>query len=86
MEFETIEERKLLLEDDIVDALPNWEEMCVTAKDECIIFHQDAFGADYQEAEYRLLGQAIKFAGMKGVEIRIIGKNRETLKPNYKGE
>ena len=86
MGFKEIEERKLLLEDDIVDALPGWEEMCVIAKDECIIFHQDAFAADYQDDEYRLLGKAIKFAGMKGLEIRIIGANRETLKPNYKGE
>ena len=26
--------------------------------------HQDAFAADYQEEEYRLIGLAIKFAGI----------------------
>lgn len=42
-------------------------------------FHQDAFAADYQEEEYALLGKAIKYAGMFGKKVIIIGKNRETL-------
>ena len=42
--------------------------------------HQDAFAADYQDHEYALLGKAIKFAGLHGKEVRIIGKNRDTLK------
>ncbi len=49
-------------------------------KDCVIIFHQDAFGADYQTKELYLLGAVIKYAGYHGVEVRIIGKNRETLK------
>jgi hypothetical protein len=40
---------------------------------------QDAFAADYQEDEYALLGKAIKYAGLRGKEIRVIGKNRKTL-------
>ena len=28
-----------------------------------VIMHQDAFAADYQEEEYRLIGMAIRFAG-----------------------
>jgi hypothetical protein len=40
---------------------------------------QDAFAADYREEEYRLFGMAIKFAGICGKEIRIHGRNRETL-------
>lgn len=31
-----------------------------------ILLHQDAFAADYQEEEYRLMGMAIKFAGIYG--------------------
>ena len=31
-----------------------------------VIMHQDAFAADYQEEEYRLIGMAIKFAGICG--------------------
>jgi hypothetical protein len=42
-----------------------------------LFIHQDAFGADYDE--YELLGMAIKFAGLYGKELRIVGKNRETL-------
>ena len=38
-----------------------------------------AFAADYQEDEYTLLGMAIKYAGLRGKEVRVIGKNRSTL-------
>ena len=31
-----------------------------------VIMHQDAFAADYQEEEYRLIGMAIQFAGICG--------------------
>jgi hypothetical protein len=41
--------------------------------------HQDSFATDYQEEEYRLVGMAIKFAGICGKEIRIIGTNRRTV-------
>ena len=45
-----------------------------------VIMHQDAFAADYQEEEYRLIGMAIKFrAGLCGKEISIHGNNRETV-------
>jgi hypothetical protein len=44
-----------------------------------VVLHQDAFAADYQDDEYKLLGMAIKFAGLYGKEIRIVGKNRETV-------
>ena len=30
--------------------------------------------ADYQENEYTLLGMAIKYAGLRGNEVRVIGK------------
>ena len=37
-----------------------------------LLIHQDAFGVDYDE--YELLGMAIKFAGLYGKEVRIVGK------------
>jgi hypothetical protein len=46
---------------------------------EMVLLHQDAFAADYQEDEYALLGMAIKYAGLRGKEVRVIGKNRQTL-------
>jgi hypothetical protein len=46
---------------------------------ETVILHQDTFAADYQEDEYMLLGMAIKYAGLRGKEVRVIGKNRSTL-------
>lgn len=47
-----------------------------------ILFHQDAFAADYQAHEYLLLGMVIKYIGLvaPGKEIVIVGENRETLK------
>jgi hypothetical protein len=47
-----------------------------------VIMHQDAFAADYQDEEYRLMGMAIKFAGICGKEVRIIGTNRQTVDQN----
>jgi hypothetical protein len=44
------------------------------------MLHQDAFAAVYQDEEYRLLGMAIKYAGLPGKEVHIIGENRATLK------
>ena len=44
-----------------------------------IVLHQDAFAAGYDEDEYTLLGMAVKYAGLKGVTLRIIGKNHETF-------
>lgn len=44
-----------------------------------IILHQDAFFADYQEEEYRLLGMAVKFAGSYGRDVLICGTNQGTL-------
>jgi hypothetical protein len=46
---------------------------------ERVLLHQDAFAADYQEDEYKLLGMAIKYAGLRDKEVRVIGKNRSSL-------
>jgi hypothetical protein len=38
-----------------------------------------AFAADYQDDEYTLLGMAIKYAGLRGKEVRVIGRNRSSF-------
>jgi hypothetical protein len=58
--------------------LPDFAKACADDA-ELVLLHQDAFAADYQEDEYTLLGMAIKFAGLRGKEVRVIGKNRSTL-------
>jgi hypothetical protein len=58
--------------------LPDFARSCRGSED-VVIIHQDSFAADYQEEEYTLFGKAMKFAGIYGKEIRVIGKNRETL-------
>jgi hypothetical protein len=60
-------------------SLPDFAAACLAADITVVILHQDAFAADYQEEEYRLMGMAMKFAGICGKEIRIHGKNRETV-------
>jgi hypothetical protein len=64
----------------IIDkTLPDFAAACRAQDIPVVLLHQDAFAADYQEEEYRLLGMAIKFAGTCGKEINIHGKNRETV-------
>jgi hypothetical protein len=58
--------------------LPDFARMCADDT-ELVMLHQDAFAADYQEDEYMLLGMAIKYAGLRGKEVHVIGKNRGSL-------
>ena len=55
--------------------LPDFARMCADDS-ELVVLHQDSFAADYQDDEYALLGMAIKYAGLRGKEVRVIGKNR----------
>ena len=59
-------------------SLPEFAKACADDT-ELVLLHQDAFAADYREDEYALLGMAIKYAGLRGKEVRVIGKNRSTL-------
>jgi hypothetical protein len=56
--------------------LPDFAKACAD-ETELVLLHQDAFAADYHE--YLLLGMAIKYAGLLGKEVRVIGKNRSSL-------
>ena len=58
--------------------LPDFAKACADDT-ELVLLHQDAFAADHQEDEYALLGMAIKYAGLRGKEVRVIGKNRSAL-------
>jgi hypothetical protein len=58
--------------------LPDFAKACADDT-QLVLLHQDAFAADYQEDEYLLLGMAIKYAGLRGKEVRVIGKNRSSL-------
>jgi len=63
--------------------LPEFAKACADDT-ELVLIHQDALAADYQEDEYALLGMAIKYAGLQGKEVRVIGKNRSTLREEEK--
>jgi hypothetical protein len=77
---EELSERQAVLSTEIKHLLPNFVESCRKNQD-MVIIHQYSFAADYQDDEYALLGKVIKFAGLYGKEVRIIGTNRETLNP-----
>jgi len=71
-------EKETALTLEIESLLPDFARSCRESAD-VVIIHQDSFAADYQDEEYALFGKALKFAGLHGKEIRVIGKNRETL-------
>ena len=71
-----LEKREKALRMAMERILPEFVKSCTETADPLLI-HQDGFAADYDE--YELLGMAIKFAGLYGKELHIIGKNRETL-------
>jgi hypothetical protein len=48
-------------------------------QDATMILHQDAFAAGYHDDEYTLLGMAIKYAGLQGVNLTVIGRNHDTF-------
>ena len=82
---EELKQKEAALSAEIRRLLPSFVESCRKNED-MVIIHQDSFAADYQQDEYTLLGMAIKFAGLHGKELRIIGRNRETLKGTGKLE
>ncbi|HWH61052.1 MAG TPA: hypothetical protein VN682_25735 [Terriglobales bacterium] len=72
-----LEKRKRALRLMMERILPDFVKSC-QGSGESLVIHQDAFAVDYDE--YELLGMAIKFAGLYGKEVHVIGKNRETLR------
>ena len=62
----------------IQEKLPDFVKACASDVD-VVVLHQDAFASGYQEDEYALLGMAIKYAGLCGKEVHIIGRNRQTV-------
>jgi hypothetical protein len=85
MQEKELMEKEAALAAEVERLLPDFVNSC-RDKADVVIIHQDAFAADYQDHEYALLGKAIKFAGVHGKEVRIIGKNRETLKGSSRPE
>jgi hypothetical protein len=71
-------EKEKALTAEIETLLPDFARSCRGSED-VILIHQDSFAADYEDHEYTLFGKALKFAGLHGKEVRVIGTNRETL-------
>jgi len=52
--------------------LPEFARACRAHDPPVVIMHADAWAADDQEEEYRLMGLAIKYAGICGQPVRVI--------------
>jgi phage gpG-like protein len=74
-----IAEKEAVLRSEMERVLPDFANTVRDHQNNLVIVHQDSFAMDYQDDEYALLGKAIKYAGLHGKEVRVIGKNRETL-------
>ena len=47
--------------------------------DSVLVLHQDGFAAGYHDDEYVLLGMAVKYVGLYGLTVTVIGTNHETF-------
>jgi hypothetical protein len=61
-------EKEAALTAEIERLLPDFARSCPDSAD-VVIIHQDSFAADYQDVQYTLFGEAIKFAGLHGKEV-----------------
>jgi hypothetical protein len=60
--------------------LPKFTQLVKQAKEKgstSVMLHQDAFAFNYEQTEIELLGLAIKYSSIYGIEVIITGKNRE---------
>jgi hypothetical protein len=73
-----IMQRESNLVREIQQKLPDFVKACADDV-EVVLLHQDAFAAAYQDDEYLLLGMAIKYAGLCGKEVQVVGRNRQTV-------
>ena len=78
------ESRVAVLQATVQHYLPEFDaaiQKVEAAEDDAVLMlHQDAFAAGYDDDEYMLLGMAVKYAGLRGVTVTIIGKDEETLR------
>ena len=78
------ESRVAVLQATVQHYLPQFDaaikKVAAAADGSVLMLHQDAFAAGYDDDEYTLLGMAIKYAGLQGVTITIMGKDEETLR------
>lgn len=68
----TIEQNKQKLIEAVKKELPDFVEAVQKSNQgDAIVFDQKAFAADFQDGEFRLLGMAVKYAGLMGREVHI---------------
>lgn len=64
--------REQMLEHVLPFYLPDFAEACNDPSADVVMMHQVAFAYDQSNEEYLLLGMAIKYAGLKNKEVRIV--------------
>ena len=71
-------EDALRLQAEVERDLPDFAK-AVRSATGVVTLHQDSFAADLQPSEFVLLGKAVKYAGLLGKEVRVIGRHRESI-------
>ena len=66
-------EHEASLTHSVQTSLPGFADACNSEVDK-VILDQGAFAADYQDDEYKLLGMAIKYAGLQHKHVRVIAR------------
>jgi len=75
-----VRERIAVLKANVEHYLPEFAKgVSAAASGDTMILHQDAFAAGYDEDEYTLLGMAVKYAGLHGIVINVIGTNHDSF-------
>jgi hypothetical protein len=77
MTEQELEKREKVLKMAIERTVPDFVKACTENDGAPLLIHEDGFAADYDE--YELPGMAIKFAGLYGKEVRVIGKKGKRL-------
>lgn len=68
------------LKQEIEDALPKFARAC-HAETDLMLMHQDS-SRQIIRTELSLLGKAIKYAGLLGKDVHVIGRNAQTVIPH----
>lgn len=71
--------RLLNLVSQVETRFPKLKEEIDKNEDSAIVFHQDTFAPDLNSVDFIAIGMVVKYIGLSGKSIQIVGKNGETL-------
>lgn len=76
---EILKKRLLHLVSEMESKFPKLKEAIDSNENDAIVFHQDTFAPDLNTIDFIAIGMVIKYIGLSGKTVQIVGKNRETI-------